>query len=566
MNFTFFNFKQRRQEKENSIELLRQQNKLIENKNEMLRELQESKKQALSTLSEMFGTSPQTLNKELYGSTNPYQIDCWAFDNATARRKSRIAEASSLQAKALVGRFVDMVIGSHLSLQAAPIWQELPGNLPNISEQQKQALIKKIELRWHMWAKSKNSSHNQKKNYYQVSRALYADLLVDGEYFLLNRYSGTRSRNPLSVQQILPENVCRIDSQVKPGNEERQGIEYDKDNREVAYHVIIDAQRSRSTRIEKIGPRSGRVHMIHETIGKGERGTGILVGLISEVTKISDARLVELQAFLMNALIAFSVETEIGGEKIPLLNPDAVKQSGKDINKPPDPFDSTNLSLDLKTIGFSEGGIIVDNLGPGQKIKSHDTTRPTANFNDFVEGHKRELFASRGAALSTVEYKMNGNYSAARGELLLQWFGILRDRFDHENALDSIVYKMWLWGEVERGKIFLTPNQKLAGWTEEEYRDAWSSAQWVGPQRPDIDPMRSFKALQGEINEGLKDRDTASAERGGSGDALENIGRLKEQNAALAEARGPLVTLEKTTYSNSKNDTRSTTKTIEGAG
>jgi len=426
----------------------------------------------------------------------------------------------------------------------------------NFTPEQQQALIKQIENRWNLYAKKKTVSHNHRKNFYKTARELFESLLVDGEYFVICRYSQSRRTNPLTLQYVDPSDVMKISSQVKPGNTEINGIEYDADGREVAYHVISNRDRNRSVRIEKIGPRSGRVFVIHETIGKGPRGTGILVGIITELTKLSDLQASELQAALINSLFAVWVETDIGGQDKTFINS---KNKGAPVNKtgtPPPVFNDTEFQADLKSTGFGGNGIIAQGLGEGQKLHSFDTKRPTANFEQFYSAVKRNIYSARGMSIAVADYRFDGSYSAARGELLVFWQKVLTFRFDEAMGFYSVVNQMWLWGEVDRGKI------NMPGWENEELRDAWSNSNWQGPQRPDIDPLRSFKASEGEIKEGLKTRQQVTAERGG-GDHDENVKRLTSENDKLADANKPLVELEKTTFSHSENKTESKTETVE---
>ncbi|MCK5603251.1 hypothetical protein KAR91_15315, partial [Candidatus Pacearchaeota archaeon] len=159
--------------------------------------------------------------------------------------------------------------------------------------------------------------------------------------------------------------------------------------------------------------------------------------------------------------------------------------------------------------------------------------------------------------IAVADYEFDGSYSAARGELLVFWNRVMTLRFDHSTDYESVIYQMWLWGEVDRD-IFDMP-----GWENEEIRDAWSNANFSGPQRPDIDPLQSFKAAEGEVKEGFKTNQQTTSERGG-GDFDENIERLIAENKKKAEANEPLITLEKTSHSFSNNVTESTTTTEEG--
>jgi capsid protein len=125
-------------------------------------------------------------------------------------------------------------------------------------------------------------------------------------------------------------------------------------------------------------------------------------------------------------------------------------------------------------------------------------------------------------------------------------------RFGHITDYEQVIYMMWLWGEIDNGNV---PD---FGFSDELIREAFSYAQFTGPVRPDIDPMKSAKAHEVERKEGWKSGAMIAAERGGQ-DFDENIKRLKIENEALADANQPLVEQDKTSYSFSKAETESKT-------
>jgi lambda family phage portal protein len=494
-----------------------------------------------------------SLNDELYGKQQPYNTDIWQSNGATTRRVSRIAHSQSPAAQALTGRFADLVYGTNLELQAQPFFDLIPGSPSIVPEQQ--AIVKNIERRWWLWAKSKNSDYEQDKSYFEKSRQNFEKLLIDGEYFLLLRYSQSRKKNPLTVQYVRPENIQRIGSQVAQGNTECDGIEYDSRGVAVAYHVI-DSVAGQSMRVLRYGTKSGRTFVIHVKLGSERRGIGILAGIISELTKLSDFQALEIQAAVINALFAVWVETPIGGENKSVIGKNGIGGIKTNADQRRLAPNVSEYEARLNSTDFDQGGIIVQNMGEGQKLNSFDTKRPTANFEQFFNTVKRNLYSAKGMSLAVADYNFNGSYSAARGELLVFWIRVMTLRFDSIMQRENEVYKMWLWGEIDNGNI---PDY---GYADEFTRDAFSNAEWTGPSQPDIDPLRSVKAHEVEAKNGWKTDEKIAAERGG-GSFDDNIARKAIENKAKADANEPLMVQEKTTYSNSiaKTESKSTSIT-----
>lgn len=505
-----------------------------------------------------------TMNEELYSTGQAgYGSQIWQGNASEARRKSRIAHFESPPAQAMIGRFVDLVYGPKLELQAAPVWSVIPdapttGKNPDIES--RQAIIKQIESRWRLWSKNVKSDYILEKNHHQQSRQNFEKLLIDGEYFCLLRYSQTRKRNPLTIQYIKPENIQKVNSSVTGNNTEENGIEYNSKGQAVAYHIVnILANGTRtSTRVPKFGIKSGRQFVIHNKLGSERRGVGILAGIITELTKLADFQALEIQAAVINALFAVVIETDLGGENKGLLNKSGISGINADAGE----ATRTNYSdfeQKLNSTQFQRGGNIVEGLGEGQKMKSFDTKRPTANFADFMKATLRNIFSAKGMSYDVAMFDPESSYSAIRTNLLILWNRVMTLRYDHSCDYEDVIYRAWMWGEVDNGKI------KINNWQDEEIQDAWINATWTGPTRPDIDPLRSFKAHEGEVDEGFKTNSQVTAERGG-GDWDENIERLKIENELKADARKDLVIQDKTSFSNSTSKTESTNKTIETGG
>jgi len=509
----------------------------------------ELKDKAMEAVMEM--AKPQmSLNQELYGSGGG-SVDIFNKNISTSRRLTRIAYWSSPDAQAMLGRFGDLVIGPKLDLQSSPLFDLIDGAPESKDEREK--IRNLIEKRYKLWSSSIDSDYEKDLNHYKRSRQDFLTLLLDGEYFDLLRYSNTRKRNPLTVQRIPAENIQKTTSRVADGNTEVNGIEYNRKGAAVAYHIM--GANGNSTRVSRFGERNGLVNVIHNKIGGGRRGVGILAGIIEEIKKLADFTALEIQAAVINSMFAVVLETDVMGDPKALVNKDGIGGIGQNLEYPKAANDS-NFEAQLQKTNFDTGGFIVDGLGNGQKLKSFDTKRPTANFEQFYKTVLRGLFSAKGMHLGSAQYDMNGSYSAARGELLVFWNRIMTLRFDHGNDYESVIYQSWLWGENARGKL------DLVGFDDFETRQAWSNALWIGPSKPDIDPKRSVDAHVIEDEKGYKTSTHITAERGG-GDWSENIDRKRVENSTRAEVNKPEIELNNTSYSNSDNKTVSKSITVD---
>ena len=515
-----------RKEKKN-IQALQLQNELYKQQQE------NTKLKIINKMTENVSTQMRSFRsfpEELYSTgikQGPY-AGLMLSSNATARNHSRIALNISPVAGSITNTISTLTVGHGLELEAQPIWRLIP-DAP--IDDARSEWSKTTEAKYGIWAKKKSISYDEQMNRFQQEQVIFERLLVDGEYFEVYRYSANTKNNPMTIQLIRAEDVRNPSgSLVVQGNTEEDGIEYDIRGRAVAYH-IYDYVKQQTVRVLKKGPRSGRVFVNHVKLGSNRRGQGIIAPMITELMKLGDYEVLELQAAVVNALYAVWVETPAGEDGVPTINDGA--GAGDDFSQSNTTVTAEEWIKDRKEVNYTEGGLQIDALPGGYTIKSHDTKRPNVNFGNFMDQVKKNLHASVNMPQSVIDKTFEkSNYSSARGELILAWYEIEKYRFN-QSMTNDLVGRMWLWGEIQQGKI-----EAPGFFEDEEIQYAWSNAKWIGNQRPDIDPLRSFKAHQGEQNRGYKTGKQITAERGG-GDYDENLVRVKGELEKVAEMQIP---------------------------
>jgi lambda family phage portal protein len=469
------------------------------------------------------GTPGRSLNAELYATPN---VGFWGYSTAELRRRSRIAYWESAAGRSIIGRFCDVAIGQGLELQAAPMWQIVdPQN--RWSQKKREQWTQKTEYRFWNWAKSKDIDTLRERDFYQLISSAYFNKLIDGETFAMLRYSPNTKRNPLSIQIIPGENITG-------GNDQNalkwraDGIEFSDMGAATGYFIRDDFT-GKTVRVSREGMKSGRTFMLHsyrKISEKMRRGVPLLSLAMPELTKLSDLFQFELQAVLLNSMIAAWVEPPANSDGRPVIPKNGIV--AKTANRIDD-SEKTEWKARLESMGVQGGGIIIDELPAGHKIQSFDVKRPAANFESFCQACKRQIMASCDIPLSVVEYNFSQSYSGARGELLIFWNTVMRERDNFASDIPTPVYTMWLWGEIDNGNI------ECPGWDNPEIKTAWAACRWIGSQRPDIDPLKSVAAHKQEWSMGWRSGASITSERGG-GDYAENIRTLVSDAPRLADA------------------------------
>lgn len=463
----------------------------------------------------------------------------WALDGDALREKSRAAYWDTTQAQAILGRLVDSAVGTGLALESRPVWKLIGDQ--GMSDEERHAFARDIELRFDLWASSHEPDAAGKLNLYEIQYREFLNRLRDGETFSILRYTKDTSRlSPLSIQMILPEQVGDpTDRDVKSsvaaaGRRLESGIELDQFGREVAIHIneSDDFGNTRSVRVPVRGDR--RVFVLHaltsDTLG-AIRGTPILANCVHELKKITDYTVLELEAAIINALFAVWVKPSADARASQVFG--GINKRGERTAEAPEQKQDNKAT-------FDQPGVIVQTLGAGEELQSFDTKRPNVNFGEFVKNITRTLSAAKGIPIEVLEMSFNANYSASRASLLLFWRKIEIERARIASQFLQPVFEAWFDEEVRAQRI------AAPGYNDSPViRAAWLKTGWNGDKQPSIDPYKEAMADDLRIAQGSMTRERVAMELNGS-DALDNIARLTIENEALAKANAPLESLANT--------------------
>jgi lambda family phage portal protein len=452
------------------------------------------------------------------------------LDYATIRGHARRARWDNPEARAILRRLVDNVIGTGMSASAAPLWDQIDTQM---TPEQKASLAKKITQQVHLYMQSHEPDATGRMTGYELQAFEFLNELGDGEAVIIQRFSGLSSRmSPVNLQFIDPdqvENPLGINPMTPnaAGNWLVEGIEVDTSGKEIAFSVRDpwDITRTKHTRIPVNGP-SGRRFVLHpgnyELVGQ-VRGVSILAPIIHDLLKIGDYKVAELESALINAIIA---GYEVAG--------DSGKASGfgEGVKKASDANSGgTQPAGGISNAKIDKPGFWISRIPKGGKIESFDTKRPNVNFGDFVKAVMRSLAAALSIPIEVLEMTFNANYSASRASLILFWQRV-------ENWRESLVsqflqpwYDTWFTEAVRAGRFeatgFVDGNPLV--------RAAWLNVNWIGVAMPSIDPAKDAQADDARIAQGATTREQVAMKYNGSS-FEENAETLARENPKLAEA------------------------------
>lgn len=463
------------------------------------------------------------------------------LDHATLRAKTRKAHWESPDARAIEGRILNSTINWGLMLESSPSWDIIDPD-GKISPEDRRAWKKKTQALYGLWMNSTDQDAAGRKTGYQLQGFNFGNKIREGETFIICRYSkDARILNPLQLQFVNPDQIkdpmdgAMMAAVRARGNHIVDGVEIDDTGREIAIFVWSDPLTyqtpmrmpyvSTCTRIPKFGPKSRRPFFLHpaltEEVGQ-VRGIPLLAHVVHELQKITDYKLAELEAAVINAIFAAWIKpgpnAAASKAMAPITRRSAVQQA-----------DDAADGIQREGI-VNKPGIVVQTLKAAEEIVSFDTKRPNVNYQIFHDCLLEEISTSVGVPLEVVKVKFGQSYSAMRGIMQVFWNQVQAWRYDQAAEYDNIIYEIAMAEWVGAGVI------EAEGFgTSETIRRAWLNCEWTGITMPSMNPTDDAKAADLRVAAGSTTRERESILYNGS-DYEENVARLADENEKLAEA------------------------------
>ena len=427
----------------------------------------------------------------------------------------------------------DNIVGTGLRLSAKPDYKLL-GKTKEWEEEWQV----KVEGLWRSWAETTLCDASQTMNFHGLTTLVFKSCLVNGEALVLPLWLKDRKFSTC-LQLIEPDRLSNPQNTTDNKNM-RGGIEIDKYGAPVAYNIKkshpgdywIGADVDNWERIPAYTD-FGRRRVIHihdiERIGQ-TRGKPILTAIMPMFKMLDHYERSELQAAIVNAMIAAFIETPMDAEN---LN-EMFGGNGTDY---------LDAKKDWKV--KLEGGSIIP-IFPGDKIAPFTPSRPNSAYGSFIENVLRNI----GTGLN-IPYELllkdfsKTNYSSARAALLEAWRFFNGRRQWLADNWATPVYELWLEEVVNKGLV------DAPDFYENRY--AYTRCKWIGPGRGWVDPVKEAQACQLRMEIGLSTLEAECASQGL--DWEEVLEQRAREKAKLAEL-GLTLSSEKMSNNDSieKND------------
>lgn len=421
------------------------------------------------------------------------------------------------------------VVGEGLRLKSS-IDADFLGLSPEAAAQWQRTAEREFTL----WATSKHCDATRVNNFYEIQQTACLSWLMNGDACVLLGYEKPCRDMPYGLRLHLIEsdrvstpdsgghNVNLYATNPDNGNRIFNGVEVDRGNRVVAYHICSAYPgstlyaRKEWKRIKAFGSRTGtpNVLMIYETERAEQyRGVPYLAPVIESLKQLTRYSEAEMMAAVINGFFTVFITSDRETSEFGFMGVVADEDRVSDLER----------DLEL-------GPGMVNVLRPGEDMKVADAKRPSTNFDAFTTSMAKYVGAALEIPVELLVKHFSASYSASRAALLQAWSAFRMKRAWLAADLCQPVYELFLAEAVSRGRI------KAPGFfLDPVVRAAYCKAQWNGPAQGSLEPVKEANAAEKRIALGISTRQKETIEMTG-GDFDSNVVQLAREERMMREA------------------------------
>jgi lambda family phage portal protein len=389
-------------------------------------------------------------------------------------------------------RRVESVIGVNIRLSAQPKYSVL-----NRDHDWRMKWAGEVQDRFTIWANDihRRCDSRMKLSFGAMARLAYLTYARDGELAAEIRDLPRGISNPTAVLLVEPERVSHPqDKGLVEGPNLRNGIVFDDNGAAIGYWVRTghpnDPLQGFAGQtweyIPAMGPtgRAKFLHVFNPRRAEQNRGISRLAEVMVPAKMLDRVDRAEVNAALKSAIFSIFIKSPGSTEDLEA----ALAPAGTDSDIDPWVMDY---------IGYREkapvmvDGAQVTHLLPEEDVITPQASHPNSNYPEFAKTVLQKVAGSLGISYPQMSQNWADiNYSSARALLNELWRSFKEDRHFFTQAFCTPIYAAWLEWEVANGDV------KVPGGPVGFYKNktALCMAEWIGPGRGSVDPLKEANA------------------------------------------------------------------------
>lgn len=392
--------------------------------------------------------------------------------------------------------------------------------LVGLSEEAAEAWERNTETLFDLWAQTKLADITLTQTFYELQGLVFSAVFDSGDTFVLRRTPKQKNAIiPLALAVVEADRVA-TPQDMQSDYYIRDGVKIDDDGAPVSYFVLNDHPGDSPTYIQNgykeipaFGAKSGEQMVLHifERLRPGQsRGVPQLAPVIELLKQLDRYTEAELMKAVVSSFFTVFLKTE-GNDGIAGATPMGAYpgQFANEITMGP--------------------GTIVD-IGQNEEIATAQPAN-TSNFDPFFQSVVRQIGVALSIPSEVLMMHFEASYSASRASLEMASQFFRERRTWLVRAFCSPVYEWFLSDAINAGRIV------APGFFEDPVkRSAWLGAQWIGPSRFTLDPLKEWKAEQAAVDLGARTIEQVIMERGGD-DFESTTAQRAREHASRAKAK-----------------------------
>jgi len=413
----------------------------------------------------------------------------------TLRNRSRDLARNNPHAAGILNSMQSNVIATGIKPQA-----RLDHKMLGITKEKARTISKKMESGWKAWNRQADAAERQ--TFYGQQNTILTSMILNGEVLVMPLMLKEAHRDYNLALQLIEADRLDVPRGVDPKapggirlGDRGQAVGYWIKNQHPGHTRIYGAKRDAGYTYYPAWNKHGRRNVFHlfepkrPGQSKGEPWFAPVIGAFQDMGKFSEAEIISQRIAACIAMI--------------ITNPSAGLGTGAGVGV----ASQQDTTSDGDTIERMEPGMI-ETLSPGQEMKAFNPTRNAGAFEPFMEYMLREISTAVGMPYELVSKDFSKtNYSSARAALLeaRRYFRTIQRRLNdtfNQYVWEMLVEEMYLRGELDGVTDFYT-NFRL-----------WTSAKWLADGWEWIDPIKSAKASEIKLNNGVSNLQQEFAEQG----------------------------------------------------
>jgi capsid protein len=431
-----------------------------------------------------------------YGITRDYVINN-GIDYFTLRRRCYQLFIENTYFSGIIKRILRNEIFTGMLPEPTPIgsiiWPELA------EEEREQEAAKYAELMGESFNLYANDyaifDYKKQMTFGEYQEAVRQEAMITGDVVVVSRIN---QQTGLPQWDIISGNDIKtpLEYTVRKGNTITHGVERDQQNRHVAYWVEeYKNENFTFTRIPVIGEKSGRQisWMVYggNKLLNDVRGTPLLANILYMLKDLDRYRDAELRAAVVSSVIPLFIEKALGTEGGGNVFTDKLKEKLGGAAA----TENGRTEENKKSMVGAVPGMVVDNLAPGETIKSFQPNRPNIAFKQFEEAIVSAICWSNEIPPEIVVLKFTSSYSASR-QANNEFETYLKYRaFKNAKDFCQLIYNEFVIQSILLGELIVPGFQKiLFNSGEWRLRGAWLKCEWTAISRPSVDIQREAGA------------------------------------------------------------------------